>query len=453
LRLPFVVDSSISRLAVSVRGEGSMGVGLLDPEGGVLDLPRTRPGRADYRVHDLPIGTWQIDVTSAADEVLDVEVQCESSLSVRVRTKRPGGRPGHMGWFPLVGRPTFGKQYLLEVEPRQAKESPVAQLTVGLVSPTGDVRWLDTSSTSSRIAGWAALATFRPGERVVVLGKFASGERFSRMATAPHPSAFEIEPVWPGGDHLLDEVLVPTRERALRLRVQRTGSSGPASFRVQGVGLHGRLEPGAVELVDGQPTEVVLYARASANAPARSATASLTLSVGGQPNDPEGNAFVLTTRVGKDGDGDGFSDEAELVGKAEHDGDGDGVPDFTQREVATFSELLSSFSVRFQPDAVLESFDRVPLLGESLPAGVREAPYGAWRLGIDAQAKSVPQVLRVHLGRAGMQRVDRLLVLDASNAWQVRAPFDTRRRSFELQLDAAEQERLRSGQLTIAVAH
>jgi hypothetical protein len=197
----------------------------------------------------------------------------------------------------------------------------------------------------------------------------------------------------------------------------------------------------------------VLYARASANAPARSATASLTLSVGGQPNDPEGNAFVLTTRVGKDGDGDGFCDEAELVGKAEHDGDGDGVPDFTQREVATFSELLSSFSVRFQPDAVLESFDRVPLLGESLPAGVREAPYGAWRLGIDAQAKSVPQVLRVHLGRAGMQRVDRLLVLDASNAWQVRAPFDTRRRSFELQLDAAEQERLRSGQLTIAVAH
>jgi hypothetical protein len=84
---------------------------------------------------------------------------------------------------------------------------------------------------------------------------------------------------------------------------------------------------------------------------------------------------------------------------------------------------------------------------------VREAPYGAWRLGIDAQAKSVPQVFRVHLGRAGMQRVDRLLVLDASNAWQVRAPFDTRRRSFELQLDAADQERLRSGQLTIAVAH
>jgi len=454
LRLPFVVVPTISSLSITAKGEGSMNMRLLDPEGGVLELATTRPGRADYRVSNLPRGTWNVDVIAARGQPLDVEVQCETSLSVRVRTKQAGGRPGHMGWFSLVGRPTFERRYLLEVEPRHGKELQVSELELGLSSTTGGTRWLETSPLSGRVAGWAALASFHAGDRVVVRGRLAQGERFSRLATAPHPSPFLIEPVNPAEDRLLDEVLVPTRDRALHLRVQRTGSSGPAVFRVQGSELTGTVEPEVLDLADGTPEQVVLRARASPEAPAPATTATLTVSVGAELQDRESNTFVLTARVGRDRDGDGFSDETEQVDGKPYDGDGDGTPDLDQGEVATFSELLSVFSVRFQPDAVLTRFERTLLLGRDLPAGVREAPFGAWRVGVGDAAQPTPAVLRIHLSALSMQRVDTLLVFDATTQrWQVRSRVDAPRRRFELSLGKADQQQLRTGNLTLAVAH
>jgi hypothetical protein len=262
----------------------------------------------------------------------------------------------------------------------------------------------------------------------------------------------------PGGERLdLDRVVVPTRWTRIGVTVRRRGSAGavvvaPAplpepSFEV-------RVEPESFDLGDGAEREVAVYLRArpfpaDANPGAPPKEANAILRVGENEDDPHGNTLALMGLSGADSDGDGVADTSEQQQGRDFDGNGDGVPDFRQREVASFPVSLYHFTLVFDGGGVLGGIEPLIVLGKDVP--LKEfAPYGGWRIGLQSQAGTLPRRLELFTGHLVSAKLRHLMVLDEAGHSQPRTNNDEKRRAFELQHSSAEQRRLQLGDHAIA---
>lgn len=181
------VDPSIQVLAGSVTSlSGMPEVALIGPGGGKASPEVASIGTSGihFRLPSPKPGKWQVKVASPANCSIQVKAQSTSDLlDIQPRIVRPGGRPGHGGYFPYEGPFVPDAREYVELPLMNHPADAISELTVRLVSRSGQI--LESADLSRSNSEWAEplVRVKLPGEpfRILAVAKLKNGEQVWRM--------------------------------------------------------------------------------------------------------------------------------------------------------------------------------------------------------------------------------------------------------------------------------
>ena len=102
----FTVDCTVSAITISVSGNNPV-VKVFQPDGSNVHQTVSLPNFVLFNVSSPALGEWEImAVFRAASH--SVVVKATSNIAFSHKFVFVGGRPGHLGVFPITGQPVFG---------------------------------------------------------------------------------------------------------------------------------------------------------------------------------------------------------------------------------------------------------------------------------------------------------------------------------------------------------
>lgn len=303
------VDTTMTNVVFSVSGTSQVlvkrpdGTIVRSLDTGVTFVPLSNG--AIYSVDFPSAGSWSVVVSGSGNFFLDVSGDSKLFVS-RFDFIEPGGRPGHEGVFPLIGKPLTGQM-----------NQVVAQLTRDFSNVQFELRGKsgiliqtlsltrDTSTTPNRFIGEVILP--KTPFLVYMTGTDANGIKYQRaIPSMVDTQTIKIDPPAP-------EDLHSGQATNYIFRVTNFGPTG--TFRLSGADDKGYLRsinPSILTLGANESKDVVVVLQPPAESPI-GISDTLTITVQSTGSDGANNYAVVTSSVVGGGQADiGISNTASL---------------------------------------------------------------------------------------------------------------------------------------------
>jgi len=464
-RIEFPVDSSISRLTVSIDLSGTEIVDAATASKGVLTLTDPNGQSVAARVEGLvgnvytvegpPAGIWSMNVAEATGQPFTLVVRGASPLELSdVSFAEEQGRIGHTAVMRTDQRPIPEEPTALMAH---FEEAGASDLDFRLLTLEGATLGSFDVAPDPDLSGLiGTVVPPREPFRIAVTGKRADGTPFQRV----NPEVFNTSPyrILPMEDR---SMFVPGRRHTLTFQVFNAGGDQTLELRASStVDAEITVEPEEFALATGELRSVTVSLLLPDELPGVQSV-RVTARLGVSADDPNESLASTVRLVSDDRDGDGVADVYEdgpLGEDPTYDGNADGTPDEAQRSVLS----LPLFSSEYATLAAANGAEVSELRQEFLPFDAALPPDAMIPLGaflLSARVgTSYTRAFDLHIGGAADYRLNRLFLAPNGEgeprAWRPEGSYDAKSRTLHVELEEGSDIDLdpRAGRLSVLAA-
>lgn len=355
--IPFVVDTTMTKLNVAFSSIDSTTMTLLSPDGtpitstttGVSTVPLSKG--VIYSVPSPQVGTWRAVIGGSGE--YSVLVNGESTLTFDQFTfVKQGGRPGHQGYYDISGLPLLGTSSKVLA---RVSGSP-ATLSFEFRDLSGNTIAPFSLSSTDTDANYLMGDVTVPSQsfRVYALGTDTNGASFQRLiATVVFPQSIEVSP-----PATVD--LGQGQSTTYIFEVRNDGADGSFDFKATDTaGFVTSVDPASATLSTGQSALVKVILTVGSTVPVGTRdTLTMTATNSADPNIH--NFAVLTSTV--------------VSPKVIGDVNNDSVVDCSDLNLVKASFGSKTGSLSFNPDVDVDSNGIIDIrdlafVARLLPAG------------------------------------------------------------------------------------